>query len=460
MANVTAVMPSANTQTPNTPATPAAGIDALFAAMLAHAETGAAGMPAVAAGLPDSVLPAPLPADPAQTEDKSAISQMAARMAQIANGVDLRIQEKTSGSQNNSAAQAAPEDLQANDDRLAAPISARVLKAASDSASPDDPAVAFAAPANPAPTGGNTDDAAALPQMPVPPAAQIFAKAQAAPKPDPDAALPRKQVVTDNAKSAQRMAVAVPQQAVTMAAQSVAASETIQPQTDGSEAAPKAPAARKTDSKQTAKIQTVFAAMAAPFVPQAGAPAQRTSNAAGDVMSAPKPAEPAPQTISTEVQASAPQTKPDLSAAAESAAKPAPAPQATEAQALPLQFNLASGGQNAQTNSGNAHHQTPQQTAQAPQPVQSQSAPAPSAPIHASAAQPAGTANSPAQTAQPQPTLTVAPAPQAPVPMNAQIHVGAQNNSAPMAYDVSAIAVSVAQKWKDDVNHFDIRLDP
>jgi flagellar hook-length control protein FliK len=381
---------------PNAPAAPAAGIGAMFAALLADAPQ----MPGNAANVLNSVPQAPLPAD---------VSQSAA-FPQTDN------------------AQAAPP---VNIVLPAMPVAPAALNSDTQPV-PADPAMAFVAPkvteAN-APLKDSKDrsptDPAALPPMPVI-AAQIAANA-----PNPVSQTP-----SFTAPVAQ----------------------------DDAPANPVAPAPAKPAAKNTPKNDLSPVAALAAFAPpqqMQTAPAKTADIAISDAASAPKQA--AALSDAQNAPSPAAQMKSDaamVNAAGQGNTKPAPAPQTTQAQALPVQFDLASHGQNAQTGD-QKQQQTPQQQ---PQIQQAQNAPPATAPVHASVAPQTDSANSNTfnnVSAAPQmtPALAGAAAP-VPVHVNAAIQVSPQTASAPMPYDAGAIAVTVAAKSLDGNHQFDIRLDP
>ena len=217
-------------------------------------------------------------------------------------------------------------------------------------------------------------------------------------------------------------------------------------------ATPKMPVALKPSTKQSVKSDAAPVAVpisfAQPQTPIMTAPVQTANDAVGDVMSAPKQAAPSAQASSATPQQG---DAAIVNAAAQTNVKPAPTTQMTQAQALPVQFDLAAGGQNTQSNSGNPQHQASQQ----PQIAQAQAA----APQHTQAA-PQNNSTNNNTPATPQITTAMAIAPSQITPVDAAVQVSAQNNSTPMPYNIGAIAVTIAAKSEAGVKHFDIRLDP
>ena len=218
-------------------------------------------------------------------------------------------------------------------------------------------------------------------------------------------------------------------------------------------AMPKMPVALKPSAKQSPKSDTAPVAVPIPIAqtPIANTPVQAANAAVGDVMSAPKQAAPnTPSSSATPQQGDAA----IVNAAAQTNIKPAPAAQMTQAQALPVQFDLSASGQNAQSNSGNPQHQSSQQQPQQ-QIAQTQAAPS-AAPQHIQATP----QNNSTATPQITTAMAIAPSPTTPVHVDTAVQVSAQNNSAPVPYNIGAIAVSIAAKSEAGVKHFDIRLDP
>jgi len=412
-------MPNANIQTANAQAAPAAGIDALFAALLADTPQ----MPGNIANI--------VPPPPAQipASQNNPVSQNDAAAAPL--NVNIILPATPSAPQGHPGG-AAPDNN--------APVA--------DPASAPDPAMAFVAPNMTMPqqptaqakdSKNNTGDPAALPPMPV-----IVAQF---------AATPVSQTPITNTQTAPQTGVLE------------ASSAAVGLQNDAD--VPQLPVVQKPADKQTSASNQVPLAAPAAFVPppQIVTASVKTANVAvEDAASAPK--QTAPQ-IPAQQNADIPavQTKSDtaiVAAAAQGSAKPAPTPQTTQAQALPVQFDLASNGQHAQTSGGNSQQQNPQQNQQQIQQVQAATPPA--APVHAPAApqnNSAGSNNSASNAPQIAPMLAAAvqPPPQ-PVHVNAAIQVGPQSNSAAVPYNVGAIAVTVASNAKDGNHQFDIRLDP
>ena len=316
-----------------------------------------------------------------------------------------------------------------------------------------------------------------------PAAAETVSDAQPA-TPDPAMAfvapnIPAQPATDSKSGSAPVPAVTIPLIAMQMAvnpsvsANIPAVQEIAQPQADATATAdtetggtaPQETAAPKPGAKDQAKDNIAAVAVPAAFVtlPQTQAIAAKTTDTAvGDATSAPKQA--APQSDMRDAAIPAQQAKADagiVSAAAQSNTKPAPAPQTTQAQALPVQFDLSSNNQNAQTNSG-GQQQNPQRNAQPQQPAPvhaMQSASVSAAPVPA--AQQDNSANNNNVSAAPQiAAVTAAIAQPAPVHAAMSIQVSPQANPAAMPYDAGAIALTVAAKAHDGDHQFDIRLDP
>ncbi len=216
-----------------------------------------------------------------------------------------------------------------------------------------------------------------------------------------------------------------------------------------------APKAAKPDDKPKAEPAPQAAAVPAMVTLPQIAPAAKTDHdALGDATA--KTAKP---TAAKQVleQSAAIRTQ------AETAPPAPPAPQHLEASqtpqspaqtpATPAKFDLSPHGQNAQSGGGGGG----QNNSKNPQPLRAASAPAP-APAQPQSNAPGNAAPSAPQTA---PVAAIAPTPPAPVTSHIVVQPAQQNaNPAPIAYDIGAMAITIAAKSQDGDHHFDIRLDP